>query len=149
VWFLSLHPAILAGRLLGDRVLALPLVQLAFLASVVRDPNRLDPERRVETLRATLNCPAYLPMILAARRDVPARGLTEVRAPVLLAWCERDRILAREDRRARYDEELPPGIARALLRGVGHVPSLAQPERVATMIRDFVDRHRVTGRATA
>src|SRR5439155_25635269 len=48
----------------------------------------------------------------------------------------------------RYDEELLPGSSRALLRGVGHVPSLEQPDRVATMIRDFVDRHRVTGRAT-
>ena len=69
-----------------------------------------------------------------------ARGLAEVRCPVLLAFPEKDLILPRR----RYGARLIEGIEHAEvvdLPGVGHAAMVDDPELVARTILGFTRRH--------
>ena len=53
--------------------------------------------------------------------------LGRVRAPVTLAWPDRDRLVSRP-------RVLPPGVQEVILRGCGHMPTWDDPEQVARAI---------------
>jgi pimeloyl-ACP methyl ester carboxylesterase len=77
-----------------------------------------------------------------------ARGLEEIRCPVLLAFPEKDRILPRR----RYGERLVAAIRHAEvldLPGVGHGAMVDDPELVAGTILRFTARHAETARFEA
>jgi pimeloyl-ACP methyl ester carboxylesterase len=77
-----------------------------------------------------------------------ARGLGEIRCPVLLAFPEKDRILPRR----RYGERLVRALPHAEvvdLPGVGHAAMVDDPELVARTILDFTARYGATSAAAA
>jgi pimeloyl-ACP methyl ester carboxylesterase len=74
-----------------------------------------------------------------------ARGLDEIRCPVLLAFPEKDRILPRR----RYGERFVAAIRHAEvvdLRGVGHAAMVDDPELVASTVVAFTARQGARGR---
>ena len=55
--------------------------------------------------------------------------------PITIAWCELDRLFPEGEFGARAQERLP-GARYVVLRNVGHVPMLDDPQLVATVIRE-------------
>lgn len=62
--------------------------------------------------------------------------LTDIRAPTLILWGERDRVL--DVRNARVFQQQIPDARLQVLEGVGHVPMLEEPEATARRLDDFV-----------
>jgi pimeloyl-ACP methyl ester carboxylesterase len=82
---------------------------------------------------------AVLGHLATGRRLLPElKGcfdLAQIRAPVLLVWGERDRMVTH--RGARHLVEALPGTTFALLEGVGHCPQVEAPERFVELLEDF------------
>ena len=75
----------------------------------------------------------------AARRLLPELAdpfeLERIRCPVLLVWGDRDRLVS--VRGARHVADALPQARVELLEGCGHCPQIEEPERFATLLRDF------------
>jgi len=66
--------------------------------------------------------------------------LSEVRAPVLLVWGDRDRMVPH--RGSRKVLEALPDTSYELLQGVGHCPQVEAHERVVTLLLQLLDQPR-------
>jgi len=62
--------------------------------------------------------------------------LDQVRAPTLIAWGDRDRLLPMEHHAGRFRTEIP-GARFEVLRGLGHTPMWDDAGRIAELIGDF------------
>ena len=93
-------------------------------------------------ITAASNCQAHVPMIWTGRRGGGVGALADVDAPVRLLLCDRDRIIPMGRFGSVFLDELPVDADRITLDGVGHVPMLEAPERIATLIAEHVDAHR-------
>jgi pimeloyl-ACP methyl ester carboxylesterase len=120
------------------------------LRNVYGDPSRVTPElvdRYYElTLRAGNR--AALPRRLA---EAPAGQrthlLAEVRAPTLILWGERDRLIPPSD--AQLFARALPGAELHVLPGLGHVPHEEDPETTTALVRSFLARVAGTHTTTA
>ncbi len=101
-------------------------------------PERLEPADAMYGFRAAMECPIYLDLLRAGRRE-HARDLDQIRCPVLLAWGAEDRVLPFERYGRPLSEALPSAELRTL-HDVGHVPMLDDPRGVAHLVRDFIAR---------
>lgn len=139
--FLAYLPAIVVANLLGDVVLKRRIIHRLFLRAFVGQPKLVDRAAAAEMLRAASHCPGYLAFLFAALRDGGISGLEQVKAPTLLALCERDTFLPPARYGRMFVDSLPPAAERITLPGVGHIPMLENPHLVAETIGAFVDRH--------
>jgi pimeloyl-ACP methyl ester carboxylesterase len=85
-------------------------------------------------------------LVSALRRPVPA-DLFALDTPVRLVLCEHDRVIPHRVYARRFLEELPESADRILVHGVGHVPMLEAPDRIATLIAEHVYANRTHMRA--
>jgi pimeloyl-ACP methyl ester carboxylesterase len=83
---------------------------------------------------------AVVRMLANGRRLVPELRspfqLEKVRCPVLLVWGDRDRMVTH--RGARLITEALPETTYELLEGVGHCPQIEAPERLASLLLEFL-----------
>ncbi|MBO0855286.1 MAG: alpha/beta hydrolase [Nocardia sp.] len=93
------------------------------------------------------HCPATLPLIASEMVTPPLADLSKVRAPVRLLLGEYDRVIPNRVFAKRFLRELPDSADRILIHGVGHVPMLEAPDRVATLIAEHVYASRTRLRA--
>lgn len=143
--FLSLTPLIRAGTRFGalpDNALARWLAAGALTAK----PTAVSRTDIAAVITAVLSCPALFPLIAGLRG--PGLGdLSAVHAPVRLLLAETDRILPSRVYARRFLRELPDSADRILINGVGHLPMLEAPDRVATFIAEHVYASRTHLRA--
>jgi pimeloyl-ACP methyl ester carboxylesterase len=128
------RPLLPAAERLCDSTLGRRLLFGGFSAH----PERLAPADATYGFRASIECPVYLELLRAGTHEY-ARGLDEIRCPVLLAWPAKDRVLPFE-RYGRPLSEAMPSAELRTLHGVGHVPMLDDPSAIAHLIRDFTMR---------
>ena len=98
------------------------------LAGSVAYPERVPYEAAVRIVKAYATAPGFV----NASNNMRANRLTgadQIDVPVTVAWCERDRLIARPRR-------LPFPARETILRDCGHVPMYDDPEAVATVILD-------------
>ncbi|WP_067673914.1 alpha/beta fold hydrolase [Nocardia miyunensis] len=136
--FLSLVPMVRVGRRVGNTVgLSAPARQ--FAAMILSRNTSAVPRRLVEAaLISAMNCSAMLPLLAGGLR-MPALGdLSTLRTPVRLLMCENDRVIPNQPYAQRFLQELPESADRILVHGVGHVPMLEAPDRIATLIAEHV-----------
>ena len=62
-----------------------------------------------------------------------------MKAPTLVAWGEKDRLLPMDRHAERFRTEIPGGQFR-VLRGLGHTPMWDDPAQIAELIADFATR---------
>jgi pimeloyl-ACP methyl ester carboxylesterase len=98
-------------------------------------PLRLRPLDAAEAIRAMSQAKSYHDLIAWTSRNQPS-GLDQIDAPVLVAWCEKDRLLL--GRQAERFAAAVPLSQLVRLPGVGDVPMQDDPEPVAGVIRRFV-----------
>jgi pimeloyl-ACP methyl ester carboxylesterase len=93
------------------------------------------------------HCPAYFQLLLKALVEPGLTSLAEVRAPVQLVTCQRDRVVPERRFKRHFTAHLPATATVARLDGVGHIPMLEAPGRVTEVIAEFVDQHTDPARA--
>lgn len=145
--FLALVPVVEIGRRVGPEIgLSAPARQ--FAALVLSRNSSAVPRRALEAaITSALNCPALLPMLVGGLRMPPLEDLATLRTPVRLLMCEYDRIIPNNPYAQRFLRELPESADRILVHGVGHVPMLEAPDRIATLIAEHVYASRARLRA--
>jgi pimeloyl-ACP methyl ester carboxylesterase len=145
--FLALVPAVEIGKRIGPDIgLSAPARQ--FVALIVSKDTSAVPRRALEAaITSALNCPAMLPMLAGGARMPPVEELSALKTPVRLLMCEYDRIIPNHPHAARFLRELPESADRILVHGVGHVPMLEAPDRIATLIAEHVYASRTRLRA--
>ncbi|QIS09154.1 alpha/beta fold hydrolase [Nocardia arthritidis] len=145
--FLSLVPIIEIGKRLGDFVADNFLVQRFALLALSKNAGAVPRREVAAMITATMHCPAMLPFILGSFRAQGVGDLSTLTTPVRLLLCEFDRIIPNRAFARRYLRELPDSADRILINGVGHIPMLEAPDRIATLIAEHVYASRTRLRA--
>ncbi|WP_174187702.1 alpha/beta fold hydrolase [Nocardia barduliensis] len=145
--FLSLVPLVEIGKRLGGFAIGNPLARRVALLALSKHASAVSRRDATAALTAALNCSAMLPMILSALRAAEQEDLSTLRTPVRLLLAEHDRVIPNRVYARRYLKELPESADRILVNGVGHVPMLEAPDRIATLIAEHVYASRTRLRA--
>ncbi|MBF6193034.1 alpha/beta hydrolase [Nocardia beijingensis] len=145
--FLSLIPLVQIGKRMGGFAIGNPLAQRVALLALSKQAAAVSRRDAAAALAAALHCPAMVPMILGAMRAPAQADLSTLRTPVRLLLSEYDRVIPNRVYARRYLKELPESADRILVNGVGHVPMLEAPDRIATLIAEHVYASRTRLRA--
>ncbi|MEU2032224.1 alpha/beta fold hydrolase [Nocardia amamiensis] len=145
--FLAMVPLIEIGKLLGGFAARNPLVQRVALLALSKHASAVSRRDAAAAITAALNCPVMLPMIISALRAPGQDDLSTLGTPVRLLLSEYDRVIPNRVYARRYLKELPQSADRILVNGVGHVPMLEAPDRIATLIAEHVYASRTRLRA--
>ena len=115
--------------------------RLAF-RDVMRRGELVAPADAVDLARSTARCAVTDKIIAAIRGGAEAlpQDLDQVRAPVLLAWAQYDRLLPAKTCSARFRREIP-GAEFRLLPRVGHTPMWDDTRLVNETIVDWIASH--------
>ncbi|MFI9506499.1 alpha/beta fold hydrolase [Nocardia sp. NPDC052566] len=145
--FLSLLPIVEIGKRIGDFVADNYLAQRMALLLLSKNAAAVSRREVAATITATFHCAAMVPMILGNLRAPGVDDLSTLTTPVRLLLCEYDRVIPPRVYARRYLRELPDSADRILVNGVGHVPMLEAPDRMATLIAEHVYASRTHLRA--
>ncbi|TCJ94477.1 pimeloyl-ACP methyl ester carboxylesterase [Nocardia alba] len=138
VKFASMIPFIEIGKLLGGVAINNALVQQVAALLVTKRTSAVARRDLATTLTAVLHCEAMIPLILGSLRAPGMDDLGELSTPVRMLLAEYDRIIPNSVYATRYLRELPESADRILVHGVGHVPMLEAPDRIATLIAEHI-----------
>ncbi|MFE3545406.1 alpha/beta fold hydrolase [Nocardia sp. NPDC059177] len=136
--FASLIPFIQIGRLLGDLAISNPVVQQVSALLVSKHISAVPRRDLAALVAAALHCEVIVPMLLGSLRAPAMDDLGELTTPVRLLLAEYDRIIPNRVYATRYLRELPDSADRIVVHGVGHVPMLEAPDRIATLIAEHI-----------
>lgn len=120
------------------------------LRNVYGDPSRVTPElvdRYYELTLRTGNRAALPRRLAEAPAGHRTHLLAEVRAPTLILWGERDRLIPPSD--AQLFARALPGAELHVLPGLGHVPHEEDPETTTALVQSFLARVAATHTTTA
>ncbi|MGK8520462.1 alpha/beta fold hydrolase [Nocardia asteroides] len=145
--FLALVPLVEIGKHVGGFAIGNPIAQRIALLATSKHGAAVSRRDAAAALAAALHCPAMVPMILAALRAPEQEDLSTLSTPVRLLLSEYDRVIPNRVYARRYLKELPESADRILVNGVGHVPMLEAPDRIATLIAEHVYASRTRLRA--
>ncbi|WP_282776170.1 MULTISPECIES: alpha/beta hydrolase [unclassified Nocardia] len=145
--FLSLVPVVEIGKRLPEAVaFSAPIRQL--VAALLTKNFSAAHRRGVEAaITSALNCKAMIPMLVSGLRAPCLEHLGDLPTPVRLLMCEHDHIIPNRVYARRFLKELPDTADRIMIHGVGHVPMLEAPDRIATLIAEHVYASRTRLRA--
>lgn len=133
--FKRMHTSLKLGEPLIDTIARRPRLRKLAFRDVAEHGDRMTPDAARASMRGVLGCSIYWDLFDALERGGPATWLADVRAPVLIAWPEHDRILPEKG----YSEGFRaiPDVQWTSLSGCGHVPMSDDPDLVARTILDF------------
>ncbi|MGY4101407.1 alpha/beta fold hydrolase [Nocardia sp. R16R-3T] len=145
--FLSLVPLVQIGKRLGGFAINNPIVQRFVLLLLSKNAAAVSRRDIAAVITATLHCDAMIPMIMGTVRAPALEDLSTLPTPVRLLMAEYDRIIPNRVYARRFLQELPDSADRILVNGVGHVPMLEAPDRIATLIAEHIYASRTHLRA--
>jgi pimeloyl-ACP methyl ester carboxylesterase len=102
------------------------------LGNVAANGAGVSRERALQLTDDMLGCPIAEDILATDEHFAP---LGPVPCPITIAWCELDRLFPEGEFGARAKERLP-GARYVVLKNVGHVPMLDDPQLVAAVIRE-------------
>ncbi len=136
--FASLIPFVEIGKRFSEFVADNMLVQQVAGFLVGKHVSAI-PRRDLATMvTAVLHCEVIVPMLLGSLRAPAMDDLDTLSPPVRMLLAEYDRIIPNSVYARRYLRELPESADRILVHGVGHVPMLEAPDRIATLIAEHI-----------
>ncbi|MCV7164310.1 alpha/beta fold hydrolase [Mycobacterium stomatepiae] len=138
--FIALMPVLLAARLLGQRALRLPFSRQLATLPLSATSDGISERQLSGIIDDAAHCPAYFQLMVKALLQPGLLELAETAVPAHLVLCEKDRIFPPRRFSGHFTDFLPKGTRVATLDGVGHVPMLEAPERLADVIGDFLDK---------
>ncbi|MFS0897655.1 alpha/beta fold hydrolase [Mycolicibacterium litorale] len=139
--FLAGLPLYVVVKLLGNRVLKLPITPYLTYPAVSATRAGLSDEDVADIIDDVAHCPAYYQLLV---KSLTLPGLLEIaegKAPTHLVICEKDRVLPHPRFTRHFTQHLPSDTKVTHLDGVGHIPMFEAPDRVAQLIVEFVDQH--------
>ncbi len=136
--FASLVPFVEVGKRISGLVINNPLVQQVAALMLSKHTSAVAKRDLATIIAAVLHCDAIVPMLLGSLRTPAMDDLSELSAPVRMLLAEYDRIIPNHVYATRYLRELPESADRILVNGVGHVPMLEAPDRIATLIAEHI-----------
>ncbi|MGV9678036.1 alpha/beta fold hydrolase [Nocardia sp. NPDC003482] len=145
--FLSLVPVVEIGKRMSP-ALRVSAPARRFASLLLTKSASAVPRRALEaTILSAINCRAMLPVLLSGLRSEALEYLPTLSTPVRLLMCEYDRVIPNRPFAERFLRDLPESADRILIHGVGHVPMLEAPDRIATLIAEHVYASRTHLRA--
>lgn len=136
--FASLIPLVQLGKRLGGFPAHNRLIQLAVGVLLSKNVTAVPRADLAAMITAALHCPAMVPMILGSLRASAMDDVSTLTTPVRLLLAETDRIIPNRVYARRYLRQLPASADRIIVNGVGHVPMLEAPDRIATLIAEHI-----------
>ncbi|MFC8530840.1 alpha/beta fold hydrolase [Nocardia sp. NPDC057227] len=136
--FLALVPLAEAGKRIGVRPMDNPVVRRLAGYALAKHPGRIASRDSSAAVQAVLQCAAMVPLLLGGVRHPALPDLATLGTPVRLLLAEYDRVIPNRVYARRYLAELPDSADLILVNGVGHVPMLEAPDRIATLIAEHV-----------
>ncbi|WP_299561645.1 alpha/beta hydrolase [uncultured Mycolicibacterium sp.] len=146
--FVAGLPLWLVARLLGPRVLRLPVTRRLAALPVAAGPEGLDDAALAQIIDDVTHCPAYFQLLVKALLLPGLLELASTDVPTHLVICEKDRVLPHPRFTRHFTAQLPADTVVTHLDGVGHIPMYEAPGRVADLIVGWLDRHRGPERLT-
>jgi pimeloyl-ACP methyl ester carboxylesterase len=137
--FVSGLPVLLLTRLLGQRVLRLPFSRRLATLPLSASPQGVGERQLSGIVDDAAHCPAYFQLLAKALLLPGLLELADTAVPAHLVLCERDRVVPPRRFSRHFTNFLPKGTKVTRLDGVGHVPMLEAPDRIAEVITDFLD----------
>jgi pimeloyl-ACP methyl ester carboxylesterase len=120
----------------ADRLVRRPRMRTLLLRDVMARPRNVPPALAAQMIQAAADCPSYMPLVQAIKRDGPPEDLSGIDCPVRIAWGSRDRILPLKGHSPRL-RRLVPDADFVELEGLGHTPMWDDPERIAQVILEL------------
>lgn len=136
--FLSLVPVVEIGKRLGGFAINNPIAQRLALLPLSKNAAAVSRADTAACIMAALHCPTMIPFIVTSLRGPGQEDLSTLTTPVRLLLAEYDRVIPNRVYARRYLKELPESADRIVVHGVGHVPMLEAPDRIATLIAEHV-----------
>ncbi|MBF6545020.1 alpha/beta fold hydrolase [Nocardia brasiliensis] len=136
--FLSLVPIVEIGKRLGGFAINNPIAQRLALLPLSKNASAVSRADAAACIMAALHCPTMIPFVIAGLRGPGQEDLSTLTTPVRLLLAEYDRVIPNRVYARRYLKELPDSADRIVVHGVGHVPMLEAPDRIATLIAEHV-----------
>ena len=120
-----------------ERLLARPGFRRIGMRDIMARGHLVPAEEAVLMTRSSIRC-SVVDDVFATMRDGSGRvvDLDQVKAPTLVAWGDKDRLLPMRHHADRFRTEIP-GVRFEVLPGLGHTPMWDDPGRVAMVIGDF------------
>ena len=120
-----------------EKLLARPGFRKIGMRDIMARGHLVPAEEAVLMTRSSIRC-SVVQDVFKTMRDGSGRvvDLDQVRAPTLIAWGEKDRLLPMDRHAERFRTEIPGGQFR-VLRGLGHTPMWDDPAQIAELIADF------------
>jgi pimeloyl-ACP methyl ester carboxylesterase len=120
-----------------ERLLARPGFRKIGMRDIMARGHLVPAEEAVLLTRSSTRC-TVVDAVFATMRDGTGRvvDLDQVRAPTLVAWGDKDRLLPMDRHASRFRREIP-GVRFEVMRGLGHTPMWDDGGRIAALIGDF------------
>ncbi|GJF17307.1 alpha/beta hydrolase [Mycolicibacterium cyprinidarum] len=134
-------PALIAARLIGPRILNLPFARRVATLPISGPADGPSDDDLRDLVEDATHCHAYLQLLVKTLRMPGLLELAGLGAPTQLVVCERDRVFPAPRGHRYFLKHLPSTVEMLELEGLGHIPMLEAPARVADVIIDFIDRN--------
>lgn len=139
--FLLGAPAYVAVKLLKERVVNLPFSRWFAHFPITSTPERLTDADLRDIINDVSHCPAYYQLLVKSLLLPGLMELTDTRIPTYLVICEKDRVIPHPRFTRHFLRHIPEITEVVEVDGVGHIPMFEAPERIASLIIGFLDRH--------
>jgi pimeloyl-ACP methyl ester carboxylesterase len=137
--FLAGAPLYVLVKLLGTRVLSLPLSRYLAHFPISATPQNLSEPDLLGIIDDVQHCPAYYQLLVKSLLLPGLLELTNTRVPTHLVVCEKDRVLPHPRYTRAFTTDIPQIDQVTELDGVGHIPMFEAPERITDVIVKWVD----------
>ncbi|MCG7592902.1 alpha/beta fold hydrolase [Mycobacterium sp. C3-094] len=132
-------PVWVVAKLLGARAARVPGARFLTSVPVSARPDGITDDDILEIIDDVRHCPAYYQLLVKALLMPGLMELADTSTPTYLVVCEKDRVLPHPRFTAHFRKHLPESTRFTTLDGVGHIPMFEAPQRIAEVIREFLD----------
>ncbi|MEC3956852.1 alpha/beta hydrolase [Nocardia sp. CDC153] len=136
--FFALAPLVALRGLVGGLPARIPLIRNLLLRIVSVRPDAVETVDAQNYVYASMHSLGYLAIVWSDLRRGGMREIEKIATPVQVVLCERDRILPPRHYSRLYVDRLPQAGPPIVLRDLGHVPMLENPDVIADIIRTSI-----------
>ena len=132
-----------------ETLLARPGFRKVGMRDIMARGHLVPAEEAVLMTRSSIRC-SVVGDVFKTMRDGSGRvvDLDQVRAPTLIAWGDKDRLLPMDRHSERFRREIP-GVQFRVMRGLGHTPMWDDAGQIAELIADFASAASAAGNGHA